>query len=244
MSNLVNIDIGKPALAKNEQQGPSRRDLIKALAFAVAATGGVMEDIAAAQHVHAEATSSIKATGAYVSREMSGAEFKTLERLAELIVPADDVSGSAREAGAAPFIDVLCSQNKKLAEIYHGGLAWLDAEMNKRYGKSFVNASPADQTAMLDLLVQAEKLEKSRVDEVAGMKKAAYRDFADYSLKPAHPLAAGAKFFDWVRKMTVDAFYTSPLGVNDLGYMGSGVYSKYEVPKKSMDYAMKRSPLA
>lgn len=227
-----------------EQPAPSRRDLIKALAFAVAATGGVIEDVAAAQHVHAEATSSAKATGVYKAKEMSAGEFKTLERLAELIVPADDVSGSAREAGAAPFIDVLCSQNKQLAEIYHGGLAWLDAEMNKRYGKSFVNAGEPDQTAMLDLLVEAERSERSRADEVSGMKKALHKDFADYSLKPAHPLAAGVKFFDWARKMTVDAFYTSPIGVKDLEYMGNKAYTKYEVPKESMEYALKRLPFA
>ncbi len=241
MSNLVNIEQSSKT---DPPAGPSRRDLIKALAFAVAATGGVIEDVAAAQHVHAEATSSTKATGAYIAKEMSNAEFKTLERLAELIVPADDVSGSAREAGAAPFIDVLCSQNKQLAGIYHGGLAWLDAEMNRRFGKSFVNASASDQTAMLDLLVEAERAERSRADEVSGMKKALHKDFADYSLKPAHPLAAGAKFFDWVRKMTVDAFYTSPIGVKDLGYVGNSAYSKYEVPQESMEYAMKRSPFA
>lgn len=240
MSNLVNIE--HPS--KMEQPAPSRRDLIKALAFAVAATGGVIEDVAAAQHVHAEATSSTKATGVYKAKEMSAGEFKTLERLAELIMPADDVSGSAREAGAAPFIDLLCSQNKQLAEIYHGGLAWLDAEMNKRYGKSFVNAGEPEQTAMLDLLVAAERTERGRADEVAGMKKALHKDFADYSLKPAHPLAAGAKFFDWVRKMTVDAFYTSPIGVKDLGYEGNKAYTKYEVPKESMEYAIKRSPFA
>ena len=240
MSNLVNIE--QPS--KMGQTGPSRRDLIKALAFAVAATGGVIEDVAAAQHVHAEATSSAKATGAYKAKELSAPEFKTLERLAELIVPADDVSGSAREAGTAPFIDVLCSQNKQLAEIYHGGLAWLDAEMNKRYGKSFLNAGEPEQTAMLDLLVEAERTERGRADEVAGMKRALHKDFSDYSLKPAHPLAAGAKFFDWARKMTVDAFYTSPIGVKDLGYVGNKAYTKYEVPKESMEYALKRSPFA
>ena len=229
---------------KKEDPTPSRRDLIKALAFAIAATGGLIEDEAAAQHVHAEVTSSAKATGSYMAKEMSAAEYKTLERLAELIVPADEVSASAREAGAAPFIDLLCSQNKQLAAIYHGGLTWLDAEMNRRFAKSFVNSTAAEQTAMLDLLVEAEKAERSRADEVAGMKKAVHKDFADYTLKQAHPLAAGAKFFDWVRKMTVDAFYTSPIGVKDLGFMGNRAYSKYEVPKESLDYAIKRSPFA
>ncbi|MBL8293408.1 MAG: hypothetical protein JNN08_16290, partial [Bryobacterales bacterium] len=48
---------------------------------------------------------------------------------------------------------------------------------------------------------------------------------------------------DWVRKMTVDAFYTSPLGIKDLGFKGNRAWSKYTVPQESIDYVMKRSPL-
>ena len=61
-------------------------------------------------------------------------------------------------------------------------------------------------------------------------------------MKRANDLAAGTKFFDWVRKMTVDAYYTSPIGVKDLGYMGNKAYTKYEVPQASIDYAMNRLP--
>ena len=234
MSNLLTI---QPA-------APGRRELIKALAFAVVATGGIIEDAEAAQHVHEEAVSKAKATGTYGPKEMSAAEFKTLGRLAELIVPADDVSGSALDAGAPAFIDLLCSQNKQLAAIYHGGLAWLDAEMNKTYSKSFVNATVAQQTAMLDLLVDADKSERVRMGESDVVKRSDFREFTDYTFKQVHPQAAGAKFFDWVRRMTVDAFYTSPIGMKDIGYMGNKAYSKYEVPKESLEYAMKHSPFA
>ena len=44
--------------------------------------------------------------------------------------------------------------------------------------------------------------------------------------------------------MTVDAFYTSPIGMKDLNFMGNKAYSKYEVPKESLEYALKRSPFA
>ena len=238
MSNLLNIAPASP------DGRPGRRELIKAVAFAVVATGGLVEDVEAAQHVHAEAVSAQKATGVYTAKEMSAAEFKTLGKLAELIVPADDVSGSALDAGAPAFIDLLCSQNKQLATTYHGGLAWLDAEMNRKFSKSFVNATVEQQTAMLDLLVEADKSERARMDESAVVKKSDFRDFSDYTFKQPHPQAAGAKFFDWVRKMTVDAFYTSPIGIKDLGFLGNGAYSKYEVPKQSLDYAMKRLPFA
>ena len=107
-----------------------RRSIIRGLALAITSAG--MLDLDAAQHVHTE-TASEKAKGAYKVKAFQPAEYKTLQRFAELIVPKDDVSGSALDAGAPEFIDLLCSQNEKLADIFHGGLAWLDAEMRKRY---------------------------------------------------------------------------------------------------------------
>src|SRR6476620_24 len=111
-----------------------RRSLIKGLALAITSAGVL--DLDAAQHVHTETTAE-KARGAYKVKAFQLAEYKTLQRLAEIIVPKDDVSGSAVDAGAPEFIDLLASQNPKLADIFHGGLAWLDAEMRKRYKAIF-----------------------------------------------------------------------------------------------------------
>ncbi|MDL5051823.1 gluconate 2-dehydrogenase subunit 3 family protein [Oscillatoria amoena NRMC-F 0135] len=219
-----------------------RRQVIRSLALALTATGVL--DLDAAQHVHEE-TAAARKGGPYKPKEMTAGEMKTLGRLAELIVPADEVSGSAKDAGAPEFIDTLASQNEKLADIYHGGLAWLDAEMRKRYGKTFVDASEMQQKAMLDLLVEAERQDAARRSESLVFEKSdQYRDFANYGVKPPIELAAGARFFDWVRKMTVDAFYTSPLGFKDLGFLGNKALSKYEVPAPAMEYALKRSPFA
>ena len=51
-------------------------------------------------------------------------------------------------------------------------------------------------------------------------------------------------FFDWVRKMTVDAFYTSPIGVKDIGYEGNAPTASMLCRRKRMEYALKRSPFA
>ena len=42
----------------------------------------------------------------------------------------------------------------------------------------------------------------------------------------------------------VDAYYTSPVGVKDIGYMGNGAMGVFSVPQEAVDYAMKRSPFA
>ena len=214
--------------------------MIRGIALALTALGTL--DLEAAQHVHAE-TEAEKKKGPYKVKAFTAHEYATLQRLAVIIVPADKVSGSGLDAGAPEFIDTLASQNEALADIYHGGLSWLDAEMRKRYAKTFVAAAPADQTAMLDVLIAAEKEENvRRNEELVYTKSATYKEFSGYTVKRANELSAGVKFFDWVRKMTVDAYYTSPVGIKDLGFMGNKAYTKYEVPQASIDYAMNRMP--
>jgi gluconate 2-dehydrogenase gamma chain len=219
-----------------------RRSLIKGLALAITSAGVL--DLDAAQHVHTETTAE-KARGAYKVKAFQLAEYKTLQRLAEIIVPKDDVSGSAVDAGAPEFIDLLASQNPKLADIFHGGLAWLDAEMRKRYKAIFIKAAPEQQTAMLDLLVEADQVEATRrSEELVYQRSPVYKDFSGYTVHRANDLGPGIVFFDWVRKMTVDAFYTSAIGIKDLGYVGNAAHSKYVVPPAAMEYALKRSPFA
>ena len=220
-----------------------RRSLIRNLAFALTAVGTL--DLDAAQHVHTETAREKAKTGDYKVKAFQPGEYKTLQRLAVLIVPADNVSGSALDAGAPEFIDTLASENEQLADIFHGGLAWLDSEMRKRYGTTFVDAKPEQQTQMLDLLVAAEKEEaERRSEQLVYQRSQAYKDFSGYTVERPNYLSPGAVFFDWVRKMTVDAFYTSPMGIKDLGFMGNAAMSKYTVPEESIAYALKRSPFA
>ena len=102
--------------------------------------------------------------------------------------------------------------------MFTGGLAWLDHEMNRRYSASFVDTSPPQQASLLDLI--------------------AYRKNDSPELGP------GIRFFTWVRNMTVDAFYTSKIGMDDLGFMGNGAMSEFSVPVSAIEYAVKRSGLS
>ncbi len=223
--------------------GLSRRDMLRNIALAVTAVAGGELKLEAAQHVHQHATEEKKKTGSYTPKLFNEHEFKTLGRLAELIVPADGVSGSARDAGAPEFIDLLCSQNQQLADIFTGGLGWLDAEMRQRDSANFVNARGEQQTVMLDLLVESERQERERKTKGLTYEETShYKGFEDYGFLSSTDLGPGIVFFDWVRKMTVDAFYTSEIGVKDLGYKGNGAVAKFEVPQEIIDYAIKHSP--
>jgi predicted Fe-Mo cluster-binding NifX family protein len=98
---------------------------------------------------------------------------------------------------------------------------------------------------MLDVLVAAEREEAARrAEELVYNRSNDYRQFSNYTVKRPSPLGAGILFFDWVRKMTVDAFYTSPIGIKDLDFRGNKGMSKYVVPQESIDWAIKRSPFA
>jgi hypothetical protein len=183
---------------------------------ALAASIGAIP-LEAAQHVHQAAAEEKQAAGGlYKPKCFNAHEFKTLQRLSDLIVPADEISKGALEAGAPEFIDLLASANDELAALYTGGIAWLDREMQRRHSARFVDAKPEQQTSMLDLI--------------------AYRKNDSPELGP------GIRFFDWVRKMTVDAFYTSKAGVSDIGYKGNIGMTKFQVPLEAIEHAMKKSP--
>jgi len=192
----------------------SRRDLLQSIALSVT-LGGLSP--AAAQHVHSLAAEEKTSTGVYKAKALNPHEYQTLEKLADLIVPADDKSPGAVASGACEFIDLLASQNPRLLEIYTGGIAWLDQSMRRRYSTDFASAKPSQQTAMLDLI--------------------AYRKNESPELGP------GILFFDWARRMVVDAYYTSPAGIKAIGYLGNTSVSKFEVPQEAVDFAVKRGPV-
>lgn len=182
----------------------SRREALVTIGAAAAVTAGGAAE--AAQRPPAP----------YKVKAFTPAEYRTLRRLAELILPADAKSKSAVEAGAPEYIDTLCANNAELKAIYTGGLAWLDREMSRRHSAAFADATPEQQTALLDLI--------------------AYRKNDSPELGP------GIRFFTWVRTMVVDAFYTSKIGFDDLGFVGNGAMAVFKVPAEAVEYALKRSP--
>lgn len=204
--------------------GVSRRDALRRIALALTAAGTGSLDLASAQQVHHAARNST-ADGVYDPTFLKPHEYRTVGRLAELIVPADERGGSALDAGAPQFIDVLCSENETLGRIYTGGLGWLDSWMRKQHDTTFVDATEQQQTALLDALVAAER----------EMKEASEDEFERYSEVDSE-FAPGIRFFDWVRKMSVDAYYSSEIGIKDMGYKGNGAYSEYTVPQEALDF--------
>ncbi len=124
----------------------------------------------------------------------------------------------ASKGSAAEFIDLLASQNTDMLTIYTGGIAWLDEAMKRQYHSDFLGAKTEQRTEMLD--------------------KIAYRKNRTAELAP------GITFFNWARRMTVDAYYTSAAGIKEVGYIGNRGMKEFKVPQEAIDYAVKRSPFA
>jgi hypothetical protein len=117
----------------------TRREILRNIAMAVT-FAGIPAD--AAQHVHHEVAQSKAASGGvYKPKLFNEHEYATVRRLSEIIIPADDVSGSAIEAGAPEFIDLIAANNELFATRLVGGIAWLDRAIEKKSGKNFLDSS-------------------------------------------------------------------------------------------------------
>jgi hypothetical protein len=189
----------------------SRRDVLRRLALVLTAAGTL--DRVSAQEVHRIAAQA-QGGGPYTPLTFTDHEFRTLERLTDLIIPVENGAPGAVAAGCAAWIDMISSENKELTEIYKKGLAWLDGAMKQRGAADFVAATPADQAALLDLIA--------------------------YRRNETPELAPGITFFTWARRMTVDAFYTSEIGIRDVDYRGNTAMASYPPPTEATAYALKR----
>src|SRR3954463_282889 len=123
----------------------SRRDLLARLA-----AGAGIVATAEAQHVHETmAQEKTAQKGPYKPKALTAHEYATLQRLSDLIIPADEHSPGALAANAADFIDFLCNASEEMRDIYPGGLMWVDEAIKDRNaGKPFVDATPEQQIAM------------------------------------------------------------------------------------------------
>jgi len=178
----------------------SRRDILRTLAV-TAAGGTVLQVIPAeaAAYVHQMVRKEKAAApaGKYTPKYFSAPQYATLIALCDAIIPKDEKSGGAVEAGAPEFIDLLTSENEKYQLRLGGGLFWLDGFCSDRYGNTFLDCSPEQKKEVLDLIA---------------FRKNAKQDSA---------LSQGVAFFAFLRRLTCDGYYTSKIGVADLGYIGN-----------------------
>lgn len=128
-------------------------------------------------------------------RFFTEAEYEMVKILADIIIPADEESGSATESGVAEFIEFMMKDDPPFQLVTRGGLMWLNHQCNRRFGKLFSECSPAERIEMVDRI--------------------AWPDDA------ALEMQYGVRFFNRMRDLVSTGFFTSRMGVEYLGYEGN-----------------------
>ena len=122
-------------------------------------------------------------------------EYATVKLLAEMIIPKDERSGGAGDAGVPEFIDFMMVDQPLRQVPMRGGLAWLNQECNDRFDKTFLTAADAQRREVLD--------------EISGLEP----------LRPQH--SHGMAFFRSFRDLVATGFWTSRIGIADLQFSGN-----------------------
>jgi hypothetical protein len=174
-----------------------RRDVLKLLATAPMAAGFVWSAAeAAAASVLADAAVKNAAQGAaFTPKFFTAHEWDTVRVLVDIIIPRDERSGSATDAGVPEFMDFIVIDQPARQTAMRGGLAWLDVECQRRFDKTFLQCGASERTAVLDDIAWPGRAAPDR--------------------------AHGIAFFSSFRDLTAAGFWTSRMGIADLQYMGN-----------------------
>ncbi|MES2777649.1 MAG: gluconate 2-dehydrogenase subunit 3 family protein [Bacteroidota bacterium] len=185
-----------------------RRKSIKALIIGTASSGVLIEACKTADDKKVAANTATAPDEAdrmeeekLVNKKLKDEKFFTPEEmatiaiLADIIIPKDATSGSATDAKVPDFIEFIVKDMPRHQTPMRGGLRWLDMQSLTRFEKPFADIS--------------EKQRLEIVDEIAYPKKA----------KPA--MKQGVAFFTLIRNLVATGFYTSEIGIKDIGYMGN-----------------------
>lgn len=203
-----------------------RRKYLKTLAAGTITTGVLLNACAPAEKKTAtkdtSPASGIDRTPAEVERfnKLSAEKFfndhemATIAILCDIIIPKDNVSGSATEARVPDFIEFIVKDMPGHQVPMRGGLKWLDMQSNTRFNNSFKDCSSQQQMELVDEIAWPEKAK-------AGMKP-------------------GVAFFNLMRDLTATGFYTSEIGIKDIGYAGNRPNQWNGVPQDVLDqYGLK-----
>ena len=185
-----------------------RRDSLKLIALApLLATPACRE---AARDQASPGTPAADVFGDYQAEFFTEHEFRTVRMLADMIIPADDRSGSASDAYVPEFIDFTMTDRPELRTPVRGGLNWLDNVCRRRYGQSFADCTDQERTAV--------------VDEIA------WPDGAPQEMK------RGVAFFNTFRDLVAAGFWSSRIGVEDLQYTGNAALPGWDgCPEEALE---------
>lgn len=178
-----------------------RRELIQILGAGLATAPAIAAQNAAqngAQHQHG--TPARVPAVAYAPRALTAAQFKVVETLVDILLPADEASPGAREAGVARYIDiVLLYGTKPNLETWNAGISAVEAAADTAHGRAFTLLALKDQTDILRTMARNE----------------------------LHPETELERFFVALKTLAIEAYYLSEAGKQSLGYKGDTAIANF-----------------
>jgi Gluconate 2-dehydrogenase subunit 3 len=161
---------------------------------------------AEAEQAHHDAqqarTAAAKTAKAFKPKFFTAHEYATVGLLVDLIIPRDDRSGSATDAGVPEFMDFMMVDTPSRQVAMRGGLALIDRLCEQRYDKRFTALTDAQRRAILD--------------EIA------------YTTNPDRGLHQAVSFFSSFRDLTASGFWSTKMGIQDLQYKGNTFVAEWE----------------
>ena len=182
----------------------NRRTLLKVLSTAPVAALAISDAEAAQAHHQAQQArqAAAKTKTAYKPKFFTAHEYETVKVLSDMIIPRDDRSGGAVDAGVPEFMDFTMVDQPARQTAIRGGLRWLESESHRRFDKTFLAATDAERRQILD--------------DISG------------HTAPARGMTHGVAFFRNFRDLTASGFWTSKIGIADLGYIGNTFVPDWE----------------
>jgi len=192
----------------------SRRTALKAFASAPVAAAIVWTPAEAGQaqrRAQQARTDADKLGAPYHPKFFTVHEWTTVGILVDLIMPKDERSGSATDAGVPEFMDFMMIDEPRRQTAMRGGLALIDRLCEQRFDKRFIDCTDQQRRALLDDIAFPAKATPATSQAVA--------------------------FFSSFRDLTASGFWSSKIGVDDLKYIGNAYVREW---KGCPDEALKK----
>lgn len=185
----------------------SRRAVLKVIAVGVGTAGAlqILENDVLGQHKHPDMqmdpsqVASVPATEG--ARFFNPQEMETIAAISDLIIPTDEHSPGAKAAGVSGFIDLMVNESpNEIKALWREGLAAVDRMSDLQFSAAFIRAGQEQQISLLKTISRNERRPKT-IEE---------------------------RFFVAIKSLTVDAYYTSAIGIHqDLRYKGNAILKEF-----------------
>ena len=135
-------------------------------------------------------------------------EKATIKTLANLILPPNE-NGTIEDAGVVDFIEFMVKDVPEFQIKIRGGLMWLNGHCNSKYSSLFINCSEDQQREVLDTIAFPDPETRVQVQEI--------------------------QFFSLMRNLVLTGYFTSEVGIKELGYKGNIANVWDGVPQEVLD---------